>query len=150
VRLPKISRVLSADGELQPLLAKTRDLRTLAGLVKDFLPPDLARQGRVVNFREAELVLGAANPAAAAKLRLLGPALSRYLSERRWQVNLVSVRVQPNASRFSGPATPKSVHFSAITLESLKSLRNRMPQDSPARRALDDLLDRHRPGGKDR
>ena len=149
MRLPKISRILSADGELQPLLAKTRDLRALAGLVQDFLPPDLARLGRVVNFREAELVLGAANAAAAAKLRLLGPALSRYLSERRWQVNLVSVRVQPNASRFSGVAGQKTVHLSTITLESLRSLRDRLPQDSPTRRSLTELLERHAPGGKD-
>ena len=143
MRLPKIDRILSAEGELQPLLAKTRDLRALAGLVQDFLPPDLARLGRVVNFREAELVLAAAHPAAAAKLRLLAPALSRYLSERRWQVNLVSVRVQPNASRTSGAAAHKTVRLSATTLQSLKSLRNRMKDDSPARRALDELLEHH-------
>jgi hypothetical protein len=140
VRLPKIGRILSTDGELQPLLAKTRDLRALAGLVQDFLPPDLALQGRVVNYREAEVVLSAANSAAAAKLRLLAPALGRYLSERRWQVNQVSVRVQPNASHQSGAATHKNVHLSASTLESLKSLRNRLPKNSPARRSLTELL----------
>jgi hypothetical protein len=143
VKLPKIGRILSADGDLQPLLAKTRDLRALARLVKDFLPPDLARQGRVVNFREAELVLVAANPAAAAKFRLLAPALSRYLSERRWQVNGVSVRVQPNLVHLEGAATQKSVRLSTTTLDSLKSLRNRMAEGSPARRALDELLDHH-------
>ena len=140
MRLPKIGRILSTDGELQPLLAKTRDLRALAGLVQDFLPPDLAPQGRVVNYREAEVVLSAANSAAAAKLRLLAPALGRYLSERRWQVNQVSVRVQPNTSHQSGAAAHKSVHLSASTLESLKSLRNRLPKNSPVRRSLTELL----------
>jgi len=150
MRLPKIDRILSAEGDLQPLLAKTRELRTLAGLVQDFLPPDLARLGRVVNFREAELVVAAANPAAAAKLRLLAPALSRYLSERRWQVNLVSVRVQPNASRFAAVATQKNVRLSTTSLQSLKSLRNRLGEDSPARKALDELLARQaRSGGGD-
>lgn len=143
MKLPKIGRILSADGDLQPLLAKTRDLRALARLVKDFLPPDLARQGRVVNFREAELVLVAANPAAAAKFRLLAPALSRYLSERRWQVNGVSVRVQPNPVHPDGAATQKSVRLSTSSLQSLESLRNRMPFGSPARRALDELLAHH-------
>jgi len=147
VRLPKIDRILSAEGDLQPLLAKTRELRVLSGLVQDFLPPDLARLGRVVNFREAELVLSAANPAAAAKLRLLAPALSRYLSERRWQVNLVSVRVQPNASRFGAVATQKNVRLSTTSVQSLKSLRNRLPEDSPTRHALDQLLARHAKGG---
>ena len=143
MRLPKIDRVLSADGELQPLLTKTRELRALAGLVRDFLPPDLARLGRVVNFREAELVLSAANPSAAAKLRLLAPALGRYLSERRWQVNLVSVRVQPNASRNASGATQKPVNLSATTIQSLRSLRDRLAADSPARQALSDLLARY-------
>ena len=149
MRLPKIDRILSAEGDLQPLLAKTRELRALAGLVKDFLPPALARSGRVVNFREAELVIAAANPAAAAKLRLLAPALSRYLSERRWQVNLVSVRVQPNESRFAAAATQKTVRFSTTTLQSLKSLRNRLDEGSPARQALSELLARHGGGGAD-
>jgi hypothetical protein len=142
VRLPKIGRILSADGDLQPLLAKTRDLRALAGLVRDFLPPDLARQGRVVNFREAELVLVAANAAAAAKLRLLAPALSRFLTERRWQVNRVSVRVQPNASPERDAAAHQNVRLSATTLQSLKSLRQRLAPDSPAREALDQLIRR--------
>jgi hypothetical protein len=142
VRLPKIGRILSADGDLQPLLAKTRDLRALAGLVKGFLPPDLARQGRVVNFREAELVLVAANAAAAAKLRLLAPALSRYLSERRWQVNGVSVRVQPNGPPENDAAAHQSVRLSAATLQSLKTLRHRLGPDSPAGRALDELIRR--------
>lgn len=142
MRLPKIGRILSADGDLQPLLAKTRDLRALAGLVRDFLPPDLARQGRVVNFREAELVLVAANAAAAAKLRLLAPALSRFLTERRWQVNRVSVRVQPNASPERDAAVHQNVRLSATTLQSLKSLRQRLGPDSPAREALDQLIRR--------
>ena len=150
MRLPKIDRILSAEGDLQPLLAKTRELRVLAGLVQDFLPPDLARLGRVVNFREAELVLAAANPAAAAKLRLLAPALSRYLSERRWQVNLVSVRVQPNASRFAAVATQKNVRLSTTTLQSLMSLRNRLREDSPARQALSELLENHGKSGSGR
>jgi hypothetical protein len=148
VHLPKIDRILSADGELQPLVAKARELRALAGLVEVFLPPDLARQGRVVNFREAELILIAPNAAAAAKIRLLAPALSRFLSERRWQVNSVSVRVQPNAPQTSGAAMHKNVHLSAIALQSLKSLRNSMKTDSPARQALSELLSRHRSSGE--
>ena len=148
MHLPKIDRILSADGELQPLVAKARELRALAGLVEDFLPPDLARQGRVVNFREAELVLVAPNAAAAAKIRLLAPALSRFLSERRWQVNSVSVRVQPNAAQTTGAAMHKNVHLSAIALQSLRSLRNSMKTDSPARQALSDLLSRHGAKGK--
>ena len=93
----KLDRILSAEGDLQPVLAKARDLRALAALVQGFFPADLASQARVANYREGEVVLTAANAAAGAKLRLLAPALGRFLSERRWQVNSVYIRVQPNS-----------------------------------------------------
>ena len=119
------------------MLAKARDIRALAGLVDGFLSPDLARQARVANFRDGELVLLAAHSAAAAKLRLLAPSLSRFLTHQRWQVSSVSVRVQPNASHIV--ATQKSVQLSTRTLDSLKTLYEKM-SPSPARQALAALL----------
>jgi len=141
VRLPKIDRILSVDAELQPLVSQTQDLRALRGLVDDFLPPDLARQTRVANLRDGELVLLAANAAAAAKLRLLAGPLSTYLSERRWQVNSVAPRVQPNAAPPAPRTAQKSVQLSTLTLERLRGLHERMGA-SPARDALGRLLDR--------
>jgi len=91
VRLPKLDRILSADSQLQPMLAKARDIHALAGLVDGFLSPDLARQVRVANFREGELVLLTAHSAAAAKLRLLAPSLRRFLAHQRVQVSSVVV-----------------------------------------------------------
>ena len=111
----------------------------MRGFVDGFLPPDLARLTRVANFRDGELVLLAANAAAAAKLRLLAVPLSAYLSERRWQVNSVALRVQPNASRGRPAAVQKSVHLSTLTLERLRGLHERMAP-SPAREALGRLL----------
>jgi hypothetical protein len=143
VPLSKIDRVLSVDADLQPLVSKTRDLRALRGLVDGFLPPDLARLTRVANFRDGELVLLAANAAAAAKLRLLAVPLSAYLSERRLQVNSVSLRVQPNSPVRVPQAVQKSVQLSTLTLERLRGLHERM-RPSPARVALGRLLDRSR------
>jgi hypothetical protein len=143
VPLPKIDRILSVDAELQPLVAKTRDLRALRGLVDGFLPPDLARLTRVANFRDGELVLLAANAAAAAKLRLLAGPLSAYLSERRWQVNSVALRVQPNGPRAASRTAQKRVQLSTLTLERLRGLHERM-RPSPARDALGRLLGRAR------
>ena len=141
--LSKIDRVLSVDAELQPLVSKTRDLRALRGLVDGFLPPDLARLTRVANFRDGELVLLAGNAAAAAKLRLLATPLSAYLSERRLQVNSVSLRVQPNGPRRASQTVQKSVQLSTLTLERLRGLHERM-RPCPAREALGRLLDRSR------
>jgi hypothetical protein len=141
MRLQKLGRVLSAEGDLQPVLAKARDLRALAGLVQDFFPADLARQVRVANYREGNVVLIAANAAAGAKLRLLAPALSQFLSERRWQVNSVSIRVQPNSARQAAGAPQKSATLSTPTLDSFRALHDRMAA-SPARDALGRLLRR--------
>ena len=138
----KLDRVLASDGELQPLLAKTRELRALAGLVQSFLSAELGAETRVANFKEGKLALLAANSAAAAKLRLLAPALTRDLQERRWQVKLVSVRVQPIAARAHEAKRGKRVHFSTHALERLRALHERL-SPSPARDALARMLRRH-------
>ena len=144
MRLPKLGRILSTDVEFQPLLAKTRDISVLSGLVNGYLPPDLSRQVRVANLREGELVLLAANSSAAAKLKLLAPTLGRFLVEQRWQVNSVSVRVQPNTPKSASAAVQKSAYFSTHTLHSLQALHDRLAA-SPARDALGGLLRRHDP-----
>ena len=141
VRPPKLDRILAAEATLQPVLAKAHELRALAGLLDGFLPPALARQTRVVNCRDGELVLVAAAPAAAAKLRLLAPSLANFFLKQRWQVNSVSIRVQPNASRTADAAPQKSVYFSTPALDSLGSLYKTM-RNSPAREALRALLQR--------
>lgn len=144
-RLPaKIDRILSADAAFQPLLSKARELRVLAGLVDGFFPPDLARQVRVANFREGELALLAASPAVAAKIKLLASSLIRFLAERRCQVNSVSVRVQPTSAHGtkSLPALQKNAKFSTAGIAALRALHQAL-KDSPARRALGELLAHH-------
>jgi hypothetical protein len=142
LRLTKLDRILSTEGELQPLVAKTRDLRVLAGQVHSFLSADLARQVRVGTIRDGQLTLLAANSATAAKLKLLGPALSQFLSEQRFQVNSVSVRVQPNAARTGVSPRGKTVQLSTQALESLRTLHERLAP-SPAREALARMLRHH-------
>jgi hypothetical protein len=142
LRLTKLDRILSAQGDLQPLLAKTRDLRALTVLVHGFLSADLARETRVGNLKDGNLALIAANSATAAKLKLLGPALSQLLLERRFQVNSVSVRVQLNRPRIAAQKTQKTVHLSTHALERLRALYGRL-EPSPAREALAKMLRRH-------
>jgi hypothetical protein len=119
-------------------------LRTLGGLLDGFFPPDLAHQVRVANFREGELVLSAANSAAAAKTKLLASSLSRYLAKQRWQVNSVSVRVQPTVAQgeIGRRGGSKSVHLSTATVGALRNLYKNL-QESPAKQALAALLGRH-------
>ena len=139
VRPSKLGRILAAESTLQPVLAKAHELRALSGLLDGYLPPELARQTRVVNYRDGELVLAVLTPAAAAKVRLLAPSLVNFFLKQRLQVNSVSLRVQPNASRRADAAPRKNADLSTPTLAALRRLYNTM-RDSPAREALGALL----------
>ena len=141
-RLTKLDRILAADGELQPVLSRVRDLRALAGIVYSFLSADLARCTRVGNLKEGKLTLIADHSAAAAKLQLLAPALIRVLQDQRWQVNSVSLRVQPNGPRAAVREHQKTVYLSTHAIDSLRELHARM-SSSPARDALAKMLRRH-------
>lgn len=138
----KLDRILAAEPTLQPVLTKAHELRDLAGLLDGYLPPDLARQARVVNFRDGEIVLVAASSAAAAKLRLLAPSLVNLFVKQRLQVNSVSIRVQPKGTREGAAAPRKTVHLSTLTLERMGKLYKTLGS-SPARDALGVLLRRH-------
>ena len=140
----KVGRLLASDAGLQPVIAKAREINVLSKLCFDFLPPGLARLVRAINFNDRpgdrQLVLIAASPAAAAKLKLLSEALRTYLLEQRAQVNSVSVRVQPSEIVPAKPLARPLGRLSATTLRELEALHERLP-DSAARRALKTLLD---------
>ena len=145
----KVGRLLASDAGLQPVIAKARVISTLSKLCFDFLPPGLARLVRAVNFNQRpgdrQLVLLAASPAAAAKLKLLSEALRKFLSEQGAEVNSVYVRVQPGRGQpwpGSDAASRQSARLSQNALNELQALYRKLP-DSPARQALKTLLDHH-------
>ena len=138
----KVGRLLASDAGLQPVIAKAREIGALSKLCLDFLPPGLARMIRAVNLKDRQLVLLAASPAAAAKLKMLSEALCLYLLQQGAQVNSVSVRVQPGIIT-SPDAAPRQVpRLSKSALQALQSLYDKLA-DSAARRALKTLLDHH-------
>ena len=142
----KVGSLLASDAGLQPVIEKARQINALSKLCFDFLPPGLARLTRAITFNhrlgDRQLVLLAASPAAAAKLKLLAEALLAYLTEQGAQVNSVSVRVQPGEAveKTGLRGAPRSL--SRTALGSLQALHQRLP-DSPAREALKTLLDHH-------
>lgn len=136
----KVGRLLASDPGLQPVVAKAREIGALSKLCFDFLPSELARLVRAVSLRDRQLVLLAASPAAAAKLKLLSEALRKYLSEQRAEVNSVSVRVQPAGGTVQDVTPRRAAALSPSALADLQKLHDRLP-DSPARRALKALLD---------
>jgi hypothetical protein len=140
VQPSKIGRVLASDASLQPVVEKARQISALSKLCFDFLPTGLARLVRAVNLKDRQLVLLAASPAAAAKLKLLSEALLAFVIQQGAQVNSVSVRVQPGAGPENVTAARQSRHLSSSALEGLRALHQRLP-DSAARTALKTLLD---------
>ena len=136
----KVGRLLALDAGLQPVIAKAREINALSKLCFDFLPPGLARLVRAVNLRDRQLILLAASPAAAAKLKLLSESLYKYLREQRAEVNSVSVRVQPGAALTGDAPARQPARLSQSAVNDLRALYLRL-QDSPARDALKALLD---------
>ena len=138
----KVGRLLESDPGLQPVVAKARELSALSRLCLDFLPAELARRIRAVNLKDGRLVLLAATPAAAAKLKLLSESLGKTLSEQGAKVNSVSVRVQPGNPGVQEVTSRPPKVLSRDAQKSLRELYERLPE-SPARRALKTLLDHH-------
>ena len=138
----KVGRLLESDPGLQPVVAKARELAALSRLCLDVLPAELARRIRAVNLKDGRLVLLAATPAAAAKLKLLSESLGKYLSEQGAKVNSVSVRVQPGNPGVQEVTSRARKSLSRDAQKALRELYERLPE-SPARRALKTLLDHH-------
>ena len=141
MQAPKLDQFLAAESALQPALAKAREIDALSKLCAELLPPELARLARVANCRDGRLVLFAANGASAAKLKLLSGGLCEALSRTGRQVNSVSVRVQPGDSS-PRQAAPKHAQITSGALQELAALHLQL-RDSPVRKALKSLLDRH-------
>jgi hypothetical protein len=138
----KVGRLLESDPGLQPVVAKARELTALSRLCFDFLPAELARRIRAVNLKDGRLVVLAATPAAAAKLKLLSESLGKYLSEQGAKVSAVSVRVQPGNPSVQEVTSGPRKALSRDAQKALRELYERLPE-SPARRALKTLLDHH-------
>ena len=138
--LPRIETLLSTDSEMQPVVAKAREINTLANLCTEFLPPELAAQIRPANLQGDKLVILAANSAAAAKLKLLSGSLSDFLMKRGAKVNSVSVKVQPGETVATSVTQPESRRVSDRAFSVLSELYSTLGE-SPARQALKRLLD---------
>lgn len=139
-KLSRIDRYLSSGESLQPLYEKAQEIRALSKLCFDVLPSELAAQVLGANIREGSLVLLAATPSAAAKVKLYAGSLAETLLKQGSKVNGVSVRVQPTGLDEGIAAPHKEAILSESATRDLARLRDRLP-DSPARQALERLLE---------
>ena len=147
--LPRIETLLSTDSEMQPVVAKAREINALANLCNEFLPPELAAQVRPANLQGDKLVILAANSAAAAELKLLSGSLNDFLVKRGAKVNSVSVKVQPGQAAATSVPQPDSRGVSDRAFSVLSELYSTLGE-SPARQALKRLLERETRGRRKR
>ena len=142
-----LTAVLAADPGLQPVLARTKEMSALAGLVVRFLPPALASQVVSCHRKGDKVVVFAATPAAAAKVKLTSESLCKFLLQNGLEVNSVSAKVQPAPPERGIAAPQKRAALSPASVSSLQDLYRKLPE-SPARRALKALLDHQLGAGK--
>ena len=90
----KISNYLKTSPELAAVTRHAERLIELQHLLGAVMPPALAQHCRVANLKQGKLVLHAANPLVAAKLRQMIPSLSEALTSRGWQITAIQVGVQ--------------------------------------------------------
>jgi hypothetical protein len=138
-QLSRINRYLASGEELQPLYEKAQEIRALSKLCVDVLPSELAAQVRGANIREGSLVILAATPSAAAKVKLYAGTFAETLLRLGAKVNGVSVRVQPIPPEGQHGAVQKTAVMTPAAAALLADLHARLP-DSPAREALGRLL----------
>jgi hypothetical protein len=127
------------------LMPKARQLLLLRRAIQKLLPEGLSRSCTVANARQGRIVMFAENSVAAAKLKLLVPALRNQLLQAGQEVTSVVVEVQPpSGPRAQAPDKPK---LSPAAAEALSALARRLPE-SRLSRVLDDLASRSRDGAK--
>jgi hypothetical protein len=136
---PRIDRYLKSGEALQPLVAKAKEISILSRRCIDFLPPELRPHVVGANLRGDMLVILAANPAVAAKVKLLAGPLGDTLLKQGAKVKGVSVRVQPSGFGGIVASQQKLAVLSPQAISALEQLTSRLG-DTPAGKALARML----------
>lgn len=137
-----IETCLDADGHIARLTAHAGRLLKLQRIFEQATPAALRHQGRVANLRLGKVIIHAANGAVAAKLKQLAPRLLDLFLIEVPQATEVQVKVQPGVPDSAAPRKVAPAHISDHGKESLTSLANRLPEESPLRSALGRLLEK--------
>ena len=128
-----------AEGMVR-LATHAKRLLRLQQLFQTTLPPELRLHARIANLRLGKLVIHTTNSAVAAKVRQFTPRFTELLSKEGVKLTEIEVRAQalptsPTRKKPENPVLPGEERKRALT-----SLTQTLPQDSPIRSALENLL----------
>lgn len=136
---PTVTTLLESEAHVARLTAHAGRLLQLQRQLELALPRQLASSVRIANFRLGKIVIHAANGAIAVKVRQIVPGLVERYRQTGTEVNEIEIKVQPVR-----PVPPKKTDsFTPVIGDSAKrgltDLANRLPEDTPLRRALERL-----------
>jgi hypothetical protein len=126
------------------ILAHVRRLMRLGACFSAIVPPGLAAQARVVNYRSGTVIIHANNGAAAAKLRQLSLRVKEHFLKNGVECNQIELKVQPAQPEVTrhntSTSTPKPI--SRKSLATLARYTATLPETSPLAQALFRLQER--------
>ncbi len=129
----RLNRFFAGSPELRGLTHQAQQLATLQQQYRQFAPPTLAQISQVIGFERHVLILGAANSAAAAKLRQLSPQLVQVFQENGLKVTGILVRVQVTVP--GGKQAPARPPIAPEGRQQMAALAASLP-DCPLKTAL--------------
>lgn len=136
---PTVTTLLESEAHVARLTAHAGRLLQLQRQLVLALPKQLAGSVRVANFRLGKIVIHAANGAIAVKVRQIVPGLVERYRENGTEVNEIEIKVQPVRPVAPSRATSFTPVIGDKAKRGLADLANRLPEDTPLRRALERL-----------
>ena len=142
MRPRSLADCLNADAGMARLSTQAGRLLKLQRLYEQAIPAALARHGRVANVKSGSVVIHAQNGAVAAKIRQLAPRLAEVFHQEGVDLNQIQVRVQPSTLVSAERNTQIRSSIGEEAKQGLTTLAQKLPQDSPLRKALDRFVER--------
>lgn len=142
MRPRSLADCLNADAGMARLSAQAGRLLKLQRLYERAIPAALARHGRVANVKSGNIIIHAQNGAVAAKIRQLAPRLAEVFRQEGVDLNEILVRVQPSTLVSAERNTQIRSSIGEEAKQGLTTLAQKLPQDSPLRKALDRFVER--------
>ena len=117
--------LVQADG-INSLIPQAKRLLELRHILLEALPKPLADSATVANYRHGKVVIFAANAAVAAKLKLMGPAITERFVTRGLQVTALNIEVQPGDG--VAGVQPKAAVLTDTARQALASLASQLAE----------------------
>jgi len=133
MRSQNLGAYLNQPDGIPALIPQAKRLLELRRILAELLPESLVRSCSIANCKQGKIIIFATHSAAAAKLKLMRPALSEQLLKRGVQVTGIEVQVQPLGP--SAEAIEKSAKLSHNAKENLTRLEAQLP-DSELKNAV--------------